>query len=121
MIGRAIGLKLAGVAVAASLLVGFGAGWKVKATFFEAAASRAKDAVIAGLKQQHDDLNKIITTLTLENEESDARFENVELAGGSCTVFDDDSLRLLNQALGHKPVPEAVSGADGGSGQVASP
>lgn len=93
--------------------VGVYQGMKIQKDWYDAAASRAKDQHIADLKADATNNERLNAVLNRQNEEANARFEKLALAGDSCTVFDDDSLGLLNQALGHKPVPEAVSGVDG--------
>ncbi len=101
--------------------VSFYQGMVIQKRWYEAAASRAKDQVIANLKADATNNERLNAVLQRQNRESDARFEKTVLEGDACTVFDDDSLSLLNQSLGHKPVPEAVSGVDGRSGQAATP
>lgn len=120
MIGLAT-WKLAAVGGLVLAVGGFAAGWRVHDAFVARAELKKRDAVIADLEKDAARNEQLAAELLLQRDQNDERFEKVRLEGGSCLVFDDRSLRLFNEALGHAELPGAAGGDAGGSGAGAAP
>lgn len=86
----------------------FFAGTEVQRKFYQAAKVQVLERKIADMQADAADNEALIKELTDDARKHDQAFQEAEdtLAGGSCTVFDDRSLGLLNAALGYRvPAP----------------